>query len=328
MAAESVMTKKAAILRWTGRGDASDFRSSVNHVLLERGVKAEVRRVGGSLVLSGPEPVGLCSTFENMPGVAWTAAGFSVASRDEVARASSVLASRYLKRGEKFSVQAEASGRGASSDLAGAVTSAMLEEVKGARASSDAAGVRVRAALDGARGVVGIEVSRGPGGSPMGRDGAVCLVSGGRHSAVLAWSAVLQGFRVNMVHVQSGEGSLFAAARLSAALSNRGDPRGLSLTLLRGGEPAGVLPRFLARRTEPVFGGFTVERPAPAALGPKVQSPLFMMAEETFESQFGALGVKSNDEVADWGRKSAGDYIERRFGGKSADVSAVIDGLA
>ncbi|MDG6909493.1 MAG: hypothetical protein JRN57_01195 [Nitrososphaerota archaeon] len=323
------MTKRAAILRWTGRGNATDLRSSVQHVLKERGVRARVSSVGGSLVLTGPEPVGACSIFENMPGIAWTAAGYTVGGPGEVAKVSAALAANYLRRGYRFSVKAEASGRGRSSDLAGAVTSAMLEEVKGARAVNEGAKVRFRAALDGEKGAVGVEVAVGPGGSPMGDEKVVCLVSGGVHSSVLAWNAVLLGFRVKLVHAPTGEESTMAAARLYAELSNRADPRGLSLTLAEGGgSAAGRLSKVVAKCKEQVFGGFTAGRPAPALLGSKVLSPLYMMPEESFESQFAALGLKSDDRLTDWGAEAAGTPGLRTFGGKTADVSGVLDGLA
>ncbi|MDG6983891.1 MAG: hypothetical protein JRN28_05030 [Nitrososphaerota archaeon] len=322
------MRDRVAILRWTGMGNAADFQSSVRHVLKERGVKARMRTMGGSIVLAVPEPVGACSIFEGMPGVAWTAAGYAVAGAGDVARASSALAAAYLRRGVRFSVSAEVTGGGMASDLAGAVTSVMLEKVKGARASNEAAKVRFRAARDGKGGVVGVEVARGPGGSPMGSEAVACLVSGGRHSSVLAWDSVLQGLRVNMVHASSGERSLAAAARLYAELSHRADPRGLSLTVLEGGPVPALLSKFAGQCREPMFGGFTVARPAPASLGARVESPLYIMPEEAFGAQFASLGLKGEEEATDWGDSAAGSYSERTFGGRTADVSQVLDGLA
>jgi hypothetical protein len=320
------MAKRAAILRWTGRGNASDLRSSVQHVLAERGVRARVHVVGGSLVIAGAEPVGVCSIFENMPGVAWAAAGYLV-GEGEFAEAASSLAAGYLRPGTRFSVLAEATGGRAPSDLAGTVTSAMLGKVKGARASDGSPKVRFRAALDGTKGVVGVEVSKGPGGTPMGAETAACLVSGGKHSSVLVWNALLLGLRVRMVHASSGERSLYAAAKLYSELSDRADPRGLSLTVLEGGPAPGLLAKYVSRCSEPVFAGFTVGRPPPGALGGKVQSPLFMLPEEAFELQFESMGLKSFDGVTDWAEPEGGGYTSRVFGGKRADVSGVLDGL-
>ncbi|MDG6902069.1 MAG: hypothetical protein JRM80_08930 [Nitrososphaerota archaeon] len=322
------MVKKVAIIRWTGRGSAMGLRSSVEHVLKERKAKAAIQAVGKSLLLSGPEPIGACLLFENMPGVAWAAAGYSASGGSGVAEAASLLAANYLRRGTRFSVLAEVSGPGASSDLAGSVTSAMLEEVKGARATNEAAKVRFRAALDDGKGAVGVEVLRGPGGSPMGEAEVVCLVSGGVHSSVLAWNALLQGFRVKLVHASSGEEGLFAAAKLYAELSNRGDPRGVSLTVLDGGPVAALLSEFLSSCKGPVFGGFTVGRPAPPGIRRRVESPLFLLPEEAFESQFKSLELRGTGGTTAWGARSGGTYSTRSYGGKIADVSGVIDGLA
>lgn len=320
------MSRRAALLRWTGRGNASDLRSSVQGVLKDRGVAAEVRPVGGSLVVAGPEPIGVCSMFESMPGVAWTAAGFEVGGMEDVAKAASALAANYLKRGTRFSVRAEAAG-GLSSDLSGAIYSVMLGKAKGARSSEGSPAVRFRAALDGARGVVGVEVSSGPGGTPMGREAVAILASGGKHSSVLAWDALLLGHRVALVHAAAGEPGLRAVAKLYAELSNRGDPRGLSLTVLEGGNVAGMLSKFVAQHGGQTYGGFTAERPVPEALGPRVQAPLYMMPEEEFDRQFRGLRLKGHDVLADWSEQGSGGRSQRSFGGRIADVSGVLDGL-
>ena len=113
--------------------------------------------------------------------MAWIAAGFGAARVDELSSAGGVLAKRYLRRGDSFSVEAEATGGVLASDLGGAVTSRILEAVKGSRAS-ESGKVRFRGAADGKAGVVGVEVAAGPGGVPTGVVGASCLVSGGVHS--------------------------------------------------------------------------------------------------------------------------------------------------
>jgi hypothetical protein len=322
------MTKRAAIVRWTGRGVAAHLESSVRFVLKDRGVAAKLLQVGGSLVVAGPEPVGVCSMFENMPGVAWTAAGYLVEGPGDLARASSLLAASYLRRGTKFAVLAETTGGGRPSDLAGAVTSAMLEKARGSRASADSPEVRFRAALDGEKGVVGVELARGPGGSPTGGEMVACLVSGGRHSSVVAYCALLRGYRVRLVHASTGEAGLYAVARLYAELSNRADPRGLSLEVLEGGSPAGMLAAYAAGSSEEVYAGFTPDRPAPGALADRAQSPLYLMPEESFASEFGGLHVKGDERVTDWGDAGASSYQVRGFGGRRADVSQVIDGLS
>ena len=56
----------------------------------------------------------------------------------------------------------------AASDVAGAVTSAVVEEVKGARVDEDRPRLVFRAGLEETGGFVGVELSMGPGGSPRG----------------------------------------------------------------------------------------------------------------------------------------------------------------
>jgi hypothetical protein len=320
------MAEKAAILRWTGRGSMADLKASVGHVAKARKLMARVERVGDSLVLTGAEPVGACLVFEFMPGVAWGAAGYAARGLKPLAKASTVLASSYLRRGTRFAVDAQTVRAGPASDLAGTVTSAMLDTVKGARAVTENPKVRVKAALDGPLGVVGIEVAEGPGGVPTGNKTAVCLLSGGVHSSVLAWNAALSGYRVELFHAQTSEESLWAAARLYSELSYRMDPRGLSLTVAEGGAPAGLIDRFLAGLKVPAFGGFTT-RPIPPKLKARVHAPLSLLTEEGFAEQFSGLKLKSLDELADWDDRSVGAYFTRAFGGRSADVSGVIDGL-
>ena len=183
-------------------------------------------------------------------------------------------------------------------------------------------------AFDGGEGVLGVEIGRGPGGTPTGSGAADCLVSGGMHSSVLAWSAVLVGFRVNLVHAATGEGGLYAAARLYSELSNRADPRGVSLTVLEGGSPGWLLSGYAARSKRPLFGGFTVGRPPPAALRRRVQSPLYLMPEEAFASQFHSLRLRGHRGTTDWRDSRSGSYAAKSFGGKIADVSGVLDGLS
>lgn len=320
------MSKGVALLRWTGRGNLSDLQGSVVHMLKERGLKAEVTPVGGSLLLQGTDPVSLCLTFESLPGVAWTAAGYSGKGVKELARAGRVLARKYLKSGARFSVHAEAKGTGSSSDLAGAVMTGMLEEVRGARAANESS-LRFRTAIDGTKGVVGVEIAKGPGGVPMGGEGAVCLVSGGIHSSVLAWDALLAGYRVGLVHAAAGEGSLRGVARLYAELSNRVDPRGLSLTVLEGGDPAGMIAGYVDAEEGTKFAGFTAGREPPTGLMGRVTCPLYLLPEEEFASKFGGLKLKGTDEKTKWGGRPVG-YSERSFGGVAADVSGVLDGLA
>jgi hypothetical protein len=320
--------RRTAILRWTGKGSLVDLRSSVEFVLRDRHVRARVRRLGDSVIVEGPEPAGVGALLGHMPGVAWTAFGYTVSSFGELASASGMLARKYLRRGGRFSVDAEVRGGGVASDVAGAVTSAILDSVRGARISNESPSVRFRAALDGPRGVAGVEVSRGDGGVPTGRAAADCLVSGGMHSSVLAWDAVLMGFRVRMIHAKTSEGSLRAVAKLYAELSHRADPRWLRLDVLEGGSPAGLLARFVSESRGPVFAGFSAPGPGiPGKLGRKLLAPLYLTPGESFESQFDGLRLKSFDSRTDWSDTRVLNYSTRSFAGVAADVSGVLDGI-
>lgn len=291
-------------------------------------VRARVRRNGNSLIVEGPEPLGVAALFEHMPGMAWIAAGLAARSVRELAGTSGVLARKYLRRGDMFSVEAEGTSGVVASDVAGAVTSSVLDSVKGARVS-EGAKVRFRAAFDGSLGAVGVEVKRGPGGVPTGGESLSCLVSGGAHSSVVAWMAVLVGFRVRLVHAKLSDEGLRAVARLYSELSHRADPRGLRLEVLEGGSGSGALASFAGKSKDPVAGGFrSAGGPAPGGLRGKVLAPLYLLPEETFASEFRSLRIKGHDSAADWGAQGRGTVSVRTFGGVAADVSDVLDGLA
>ncbi|MDG6985732.1 MAG: hypothetical protein JRM73_03190 [Nitrososphaerota archaeon] len=322
------MGSRAALLRWTGRGRISDLQGSVEHILRERRGRADVYAVGGTLVVRGNDPVGTCLLFEHLPGVAWTAAGYSGKGVGELAKSAALLAENYLKRGTKFTVEAEVTHDGPPSDLAGAVMASMLGKAKGARASGRSPKHTFRAAMDGAQGAVGVEVTRGPGGAPVGDETVTCLVSGGAHSSVVAWNAMLSGYRVDLVHAESGEASLLAAAKLYAELSYRGDPRSLSLTVLEGGGCAGMIASHVASAGSLVFAGFRPACPVPGFMRGMAEAPLYLLSEEAFDAQFRSLKLKAHVEKTDWNEAPAQAYGKRSFGGKAADVSGVLDALA
>lgn len=320
---------RAAILRWTGRGGADDLESSVRFVLKSEGVRARVRTSGGSVVVEGTDPVRVVSLFENFPGVSWIAAGYSGRTLRELAAGAATVSSRYLRRGGGFRVDAEATGGRYQSDLAGALTSAILERVKGARVAEAGAKVRIRASLDSGGGAVGVELRRGPGGAPTGRAGATCLVSGGTHSSVVAWMSVLTGHRVTMVHAKEGEPGLRAAAKLYAELSHRSDPRWLRLVVLEGGSVPSMLFAYVSDAKGEVFGGFTSSGGAPPpGFGGRVLAPLAFAPEEFFLAEYAGLGIGGDPAKTKWERGGGGKAASREFGGRRADVSDVIDGLA
>ncbi|MDE1852948.1 MAG: hypothetical protein KGI38_04265 [Thaumarchaeota archaeon] len=321
------MAKRATVLRWTGEGDFARLEASVERILGARRIQAAVRRMGDSLAVTGPEPALVSALFQHMPGVAWSAAGIYATGLKGVTKASATLASKYLRRRDRFSVDAEVS-TGVPSDLAGAVTAAILESVKGSRVSSYAPKVRFRAALDGSKGVVGVEIFQGPGGIPTGSVSAICFVSGGTHSSVVAWKAVLMGLRAKLVHVKSDEESLLAVANLYSELSHRSDPRGLALEVLDGASVPVALKRYAAGHAAISFGGFTAAGGnIPDMLKGLVAAPLYLMPEETFEAEFSSLGLKGYDMKTEWDGDGSEKYSARSFGGLTADVSEVLDGL-
>jgi len=288
-------------------------------------VRAHVSKLGDSVTLVGPEPLRLAALVGNMPGVSWVAVGFTARSRHELSAAAGKLAKKYLRKGDRFSVESEGTAGVLASDISGIVTSALLDGAKGSRVSSDCPKVRFRAAFDGEHGVAGVEVRRGPGGASMGREQVACFVSGGIHSSVVAWQAFLHGFQVRLVHAKYSEESLRAVARLYSELSYRVDPRALSLEVLEGESVGDALSRYAGSFKGKVFAGYT-----PGAQGrhlPKVLSPLYLMSEEEFASEFMTLGMKSFELPEDWDREMEGKRLVGRFAGRRADVSCVLDGM-
>ena len=278
------------------------------------------------MTLDGPEPLGLAAIFGYAPGVSWVAAGYTARSYGELSSSARQLAGRYLKKGGSFAVDAEGTRGSVVSDISGIITSALLDEAKGSKVSTESPKVRFRAAFDGGKGVVGVQVKKGPGGAPTGKEEVTCLVSGGIHSSVVAWEALLQGFRVRLVHVRYSEESLRAVARLYSELSHRADPRGLALEVLEGVSVNQAMKGHIGSSDMLTFAGFSAgahRRRYPA----KVLAPLYLMPEEGFAAEFDGLGIMSFDAEEEWNEKAEGERVVRRFGGRRADVSGVLDGL-
>jgi len=318
-------TPRTAVLRWTGKGSLDDLRSSVAYVLGLEGIEARVSKLGDSVTIVGPEPVRLAALFGDMPGVSWVAVGLTARSLRELSAAAGELSTRYLRNRDRFSVEAEGTAGVLASDVAGIVTSALLDGAKGSRVSSESPKVRFRAAFDGEKGVVGVEARRGQGGTPTGGEQVACLVSGGIRSSVVAWEAVLHGFKVRLVHAKFTEESLRAVARLYSELSYRADPRGLSLEVLEGESIGGALSRYAGSFRGKVFAGYT-----PGAYErrlPNVLAPLYLMSGERFAEEFEALGIRSFDAPEDWKKKGEGVLTVRMYAGRRADVSGVLDGM-
>ncbi len=319
----------SAIVRWTGRGDVGQLVSSIKYLLRENGATPRTWMSGGSIVVEGMEPLGVAAKLKHTPGVSWIAAGKVSRSFKELLDDSATLATAYLKRGDRFSVDAEGGSGAVMSDVSGGVTSKILESSKGTRVSQEDPKIRFRSAFDGSRGVVGVEVARGPGGVPTGVDSVVCLVSGGRHSSVMSWMALLAGYKVRLVHAMVNHESLLGVARLYAELSHRTDPRGMMLQVIEGKSPAHALVGVARGVSEPVFGGFRASGgPIPRRLRSHVLSPLYLLDEDKFDNEFDSLALKSYDAKMSWDSSKNKDVEIRSFGGVTADVSEVVDGLA
>ena len=319
--------RRSAILRWTGAGSRGRFEDSVRQMLKAHGLRGRVTSVGSSVVVSGPEPLMTAAALGHLPGVAWIAAGFAAGKQGELAEASARLAKGYLRRGDRFAVVAEGTGGVRTADAAGAVISKVLDSVRGARVS-ESAKVTFRVAADGTRGAVGVEVRLGPGGAPMGDEEAHCLASGGVHSSVVSWMALVSGFRVRLVHARLSDDSLLAVARLYSELSNRADPRGLSLEVLEGGSPAALLAGFVAKKKGRIFAGNHAAGVNRLVFGGKVGTPLFLLPEEKFRSEYDGLGIRpySGEERGAGG--DGGGSKSRSFSRSPASVSDVLDGIS
>jgi hypothetical protein len=246
----------------------------------------------------------------------------------ELSGVAAVLARRYLRQGDRFAVIADSSGPHALGDIAGAVASSALEVVKGARIDEVRPKLKIRATFDKSVGAVGVELSSGPGGVPTGAEEVVCLCSGGRHSSVVCWFALLSGFRVKVVHAQTVDIGLRPVARLYAELSHRVDPTSISIEVLGGGNVASLLKRRVKSERRQVFGGFHSGcTELPDFIKGNATSPLFLLPEEYFDRELQSLSLEDALSKVGWkpGRVKAAET--QRFGGVRADVSQVLDGL-
>lgn len=320
--------RRTVIVRWTGRGRIVDFRSAIVSKAGATGAPVETRVVGNSVLVEAPETLGTVTSLQFLPGAAWLAAGYEIGNFEEIGRTAGDLAENYLRKGGKFSVEAEGTGKTVASDAAGAATSRILENIKGARVSSDAPRVKFRIAFDGNRGAVGVQLREGPGGVATGSESVVCLVSGGPHSSVVSWMAALAGYRIRLVHAWTTDSALLGVAQLYSELSHRMDPRRLSVKVLRGWAILSVLGRHISRSKGEIFGGFRRGHDTPQAFGYAVSSPLSLLPEERFSEEFAGLGIRGDEAEADWGHRTGERYSSRVFGGVTADVSDVLDGLA
>jgi hypothetical protein len=317
------------MVRWTGRGKLADLVASVRGVLGAERIRARVSVAGESVSVEGPEPVEVASVLENLPGVRWIAVGRSSDSMKGLMEELTRLAKVYVRPGEKFAVKGETHGADVKPlDLAGAGNSAVMDAVRGARVNEDEPSTVFRVAFDGRHGVAAVELKQGPGGTPTGGDVARCLVSGGMHSSVVAWNALLSGFSVQLVHAKVDDESLRAVASLYSELSHRVDPRKLELLVLEGGGVRRTLASWASRAPDPVFTGFHAERSSGRVVIPRgVKCPLYLLPEDEFHEIFSEMGLRQDGRTESWKSGGGGATRARSFGGARGDVSRVLDGL-
>ncbi len=320
--------RTVTIVRWSGKGRLEDLATSVSNLLEERGLKPEIEEIGKSVVVAGGNAVVFAGLLQHMPGTSWIAVGFPVHSTVTLKEGVSKLAKNYLKRGSSFTVLAEvAAGNGLASDLAGAANFAILDAVRGVKIDESDPEVVFRVAYDGGRGAVGVQLKSGPGGIPSGKESATCFVSGGMHSSVVAWMALLMGYSVELVHASIDEESVRSVARLYAELSHRVDPSKLRLRVLDGGNARGSLAEWARKRKGALFGGFHRGcGEVPASLS-RIVSPLYIMPDEDYNRTYSGLSLKKYESTQDWKYQGKEFVSCRTFGGRRADTSAVMDGL-
>jgi len=319
--------RRAAVVGWTGRGSMEDLRVSLGGVLGSAGLRGKVAAKGRALIVEGPDPSLVASALGNTPGVEWLAAGVASESLGEVGEASKELARRYMRPGSRFSVVSSGGEGVAASDISGVVVSAVVEEVRGVRVDEVKPQVVLRATLARSGGAVGVQVSKGPGGVPTGSRKVTCLVSGGMHSSVLCWMALLAGYRVTMVHAKVNEESLRAVARLYGELSRRVDPASVALEVLVGKDPGKIVTWVGRGKGPPVFAGSHAGCSNTNWPSARITAPLYLAQEEWFRSQISSLTLKPHESAPVSASGSAPPVETLVFGGVRADVSGVLDGL-
>jgi adenylyl- and sulfurtransferase ThiI len=281
-----------------------------------------------TVLVEGGRPTELASILRNLPGVALVAVGRRAASTEAVFEALGNLARTYLKKRTSFAVTAWSGASELSpSDVRGRGTSTVLDAVKGARVKEHDPQVQFTVTLDKSGGTAGVVIGTGPGGIPTGDRWVRCLVSGGMHSSVMAWLALLSGFRVELVHAMVDDESLLRVARLYAELSHRVDPGALVLRVIEGSSIAEALARWSGEARETFVGAHAWSRNrASGATMPGTAAPLYLLPEEDFERNLASLSLRDYDGPKHQAR-APGTFRERFYGGRRADVNAVLDGL-
>ena len=322
------LLRYVAIAKWTGAGNQSDLVRTARAVLRSKGVHGVVRGGPGCILISGKSPVVVAGAVKGLPGVAWVAVGMHVPGQASVREDAARLAKRYLKKGMTFTVNSEVQqSAGLASDLSGAVRFAILDAADGCRVDERNPDISFRATKDNGGTAIGVEIFKGPGGIPTGKKTIACLVSGGKHSSVAAWYALLSGSVVHMVHAKVDDASVRAVALLYAELSDRVDSGALSLQVLEGVAPAAALTKWLGRFSGECIGGFHAGSAENERVRNRVDAPLRLLPEEEFTKAAGNLGAREDPRKLNWKARGSGSLTVRKFGGVRADANRVIDGL-
>lgn len=317
------MLQRTSIVRWTGKGSIRSLESMVRSILTSEGQRVEVRMAGHSLLASGTDPVWVASALTWTPGVAWIAVGLE----GDVGEAGAELARKFLREKGRFEVVAETTGEPAS-DAAGEATAAILGAVKGSRVDTRNPNVVFRVSRDEGTAAVGVLIRRGPGGSPIGSGEATCLVSGGRHSAVVAWQALLSGLRIRLVHGFVGDSALREVAKLYVELVSRVGEGGVTLEVVGGATLEKALASSVAGEPAAAFVGSRVGGgPVPASLRRATVAPLFLLTDAQFDEGARSLSLRDVDTPSRWTEPTKGDSPSGSFTGWAASVGEVVRGL-
>jgi len=331
------MLKPVAMVGWSGLGSFDDLEATVLRKLGAR--KADMDRVGGTLLISVEEPVAAARSLAFLPGVAWIAVGYRFTGTDGYLKVLNLLAKRYLSKGKTFRISANSvRSKQSGGDLILSGNSELLSSVPGVKVDEGRPRVRFRVSIDGAKGACGAEIRTGPGGSPTGDDWVACLVSGGERSSSMVWMAALSGFSLRLVHSWTDDAALRRVAKLYSELSFRMDPRCLELVVLEGGKsPMGRIGRWLHDHDGATFAGLQPERPQVstelARKFPNLSLPLVFVQDDSISAIFRSLGLGPvARKASSWGMtpkalEAATPYSEIKFGGVQADLNTVIDAI-
>lgn len=327
--------KTGAVVAWSGNGSLDDLRRTAAAKL---GVsEASVRRGPMSLIVEHADPVKVASRLSRLPGVSWIAVGYEFAGWEQCESALRSLAGRYLEQGSSFRLSARVEESDTTEgDLLLDGNGTILKAVSKTRVDEKNPQVTFRIVMTRDRGAVGVELRKGPGGVPTSKNlRAACLVSGGYHSAVVAWMAALSGYRVSLVHARTDDESLRQVARLYAELSWRVDASDLELLLLDGkGTPGGRLRNWLPKAKYDVMAGVHPEcRGAGVrrafADRPDIILPLLLLQEDEVTERYDSLGlkIKAVDAAPALSSGRPAQFTLKRFGGKETDTSGVLDSI-